>query len=285
MKADQEFITGSNPDERRIHAYLRAVTARARDTESIGPFLATFSRSSTNPFLNYAIPDDDARPSARDVEDLIRAYERRGLHPRLEYITTCAPWVEAALLAAGFVADGGGPLTPRQYPGAAVRLMTCRRGDERECPIPAGIELVRPQTDDELLAVRTVQHGAYGDPEPPDTGDMQALAANLIDGGMAVLARVQDTGEPAGAGEYTSPMEGLTELAGVAVRTPFRRRGIAAAMTTWLVRAAFDAGVVLSFLMANETEERIYARAGFHTTSRILHISRSERNTCCGNSD
>lgn len=42
---------------------------------------------------------------------------------------------------------------------------------------------------------------------------------------------------------------------------------------TFLVRAAIQAGAKAPFLMANENEERIYARVGFVTEARILHIS------------
>jgi len=261
MKADN-LPTNDSALDANIQQYLRAVTTRGRDIERIGPFQATFSRSSTNPFLNYAIPDIDAEPSAHEVEQLIRAYQGRGLHPRLEYITTCAPRVEAPLVAAGFVTEG------------RLALMTCRPGEERELPVPPGIELVRPQTDEELFDLRTVQHEAYKDPEPPNRGDVEGVAANLSAGGMAVLARVPETREPVGAGEYTPALQGFSELTSVAVRSRFRRRGIAAAMTAWLLRVAFDAGVVVPFLMAEEAEERIYTRAGFRTTTRILHISR-----------
>lgn len=261
MKADDLPITDSALDA-NIQQYLRAITTRGRDTERIGPFLATFSRSSTNPFLNYAIPDDDAEPSARDIEQLIHAYQGRELRARLEYITTCAPRVETELVAAGFVAEG------------RLALMTCRSGDERELPVPPGMELVRPQSDEELFDLRTVQHEAYEEAKPPNKGDLEGVAANLRAGGMAVLARVQETREPVGAGEYTPALQGFSELTSVAVRTRFRRRGIAAVMTAWLLRVAFDAGVVVPFLMAEEAEERIYTRAGCRTTTRILHISR-----------
>ncbi len=262
VMTSDDLPTNDSALDANIQQYLRAVTARGRDIERIGPFQATFSRSSTNPFLNYAIPDDDAEPSAHEVEQLIRAYEGRGLHPRLEYFTTCAPRVEAPLAAAGFVMEG------------RLALMTCRSGDERELPIPLGIELVRPQTDEELIDLRTVQHEAYGEAKPPNKGDVEGVAANLRAGGMAVLARVSETREPVGAAEYTPALQGFSELTSVAVRTRFRRRGIAAAMTAWLLRVAFDAGVAVPFLMADEAEERIYTRAGFRTTSHILHISR-----------
>ncbi len=252
-----------------IQDYLRVAAARGRDTARIGPFLATFSRSSTNPFLNYAIPNDGAKPRVEEVAGLIEAYQRRGLRPRLEYLTTCAPEVEEPLLAAGFTVEG------------RLALMTCQVGDARTIPVPEGIELVQPQTDRELLDTRTMENEAYETPEIAGQDDVQGLAASVQAGGMAVLARVEGTGEPVGAGEYTAPVDGFTEITSVGVRSAFRRRGIAAAITAWLLQSAFDAGVTSPFLMANEAEERIYARTGFHTTSRILHISRYHRG--CGN--
>lgn len=245
-----------------IQDYLRTVTAQVRDTERIGPFLATFSRSSTNPFLNYAIPDDGARPSADDVERLIEAYERRGLHPRLEYIATNAPEVEGPLLAAGFTVEG------------RLALMICQAGEEHALPAPPGIQLIRPRSEAELLGVRTVQHEAYGETEAPGPAAVEGLEGSLRAGGMAVLAQVRGSREPVGAGEYTSPLDGCTEITSIAVRAPYRRRGIGAAVTAWLLRDALARGISTPFLMADEAEERIYARVGFRTVGRVLHISR-----------
>jgi hypothetical protein len=61
----------------RIQAYLRNEVTRARDVEVVGPFLATFSQGDSNPFRNYAIPDDGARPTAAGAS---RAS------------STCPPW-------------------------------------------------------------------------------------------------------------------------------------------------------------------------------------------------
>src|SRR5450759_2484304 len=118
----------------RIQDYLRAAASRGRETERIGPFLATFSRSTTNPFLNYAIPDRGADPLQSDGERLIASYEVRGLRARLEYITAYAPEVEAPLLAGGFQIEG------------RLALMICLPGNGRQLPIPSGIELIRPAT-------------------------------------------------------------------------------------------------------------------------------------------
>ncbi len=248
----------------RIQSYLRFAASQQRDTEQIGPFLATFNPHSPNPFLNYAIPDDGATPSLSDINALIVAYESRGRKPRLEYVATLAPAVEEALVAAGFTVEGRLP------------LMTCTPGLERSLRVPPDIELIVPVSDAQMLATVTVQNEAYGESEPcPEDG--QRLRNSLAAGAIAVLARVASTGEPAGAGVCSVPGNQTTEVAGIGVRVAFRRRGIAGALTTRLVREAFDAGVTVAFLMAaHEEEVRIYTRAGFTTTGEILHISLSQ---------
>jgi ribosomal protein S18 acetylase RimI-like enzyme len=248
----------------RIQSYLRFAASQQRDTEQIGPFLATFNPHSVNPFLNYAIPDDAATPSLSDVKALITAYESRGRKPRLEYVATLAPAVEEALVAGGFSVEGRLP------------LMTCTPGSERSLPLPPDIELIVPVSDAQMLATVTVQNEAYGESEPC-AEDGQRLRNSLAAGAIAVLARVASTGEPAGAGVCTVPGNQTTEVAGIGVRVAFRRRGIAGALTTRLVREAFHAGVTVAFLMAaHEQEVRIYTRAGFSTTGEILHISLSQ---------
>jgi ribosomal protein S18 acetylase RimI-like enzyme len=244
-----------------IQAYLRASVRAWRDYEQVGPFLASLSRTSNNPFLNYAIPDDGAVPSEADVAALISAYERRNVTPRLEYIPDLAPAVEPALLAAGFQAEGRLALM-----GLAV--------DPISADLPAGIELVTPATDTDLRAVRAVQHEAYVEPEPPGEEAVRSIRGNLASGGGAVLARTVGDHIPVGAGEYTPFIEGVTEVTSIGVRPAYRRRGIATAMTAWLAGSAHASGATTLFLMANEAEERIYARVGFVTGGRILHISR-----------
>ncbi|HEY9638312.1 MAG TPA: hypothetical protein V6D14_33290, partial [Coleofasciculaceae cyanobacterium] len=144
--------------ESRIQSYLRFAASQQRDTERIEPFVATFNRYNDNPFLNYAIPDDNAVPSVGDVNALITAYEKRGRKPRLEYIASLAPAVEEVLLSAGFTVEGRLP------------LMVCAPGAEQLLPTPPGIELIVPTSDAQMLATITVQNEAYGDslPSPED---------------------------------------------------------------------------------------------------------------------
>src|SRR2546421_11228468 len=104
-------MTGA--DVHRIQAYLRVAAPRGRDHAQIGPFLATFNRESDNRYLNYAIPDDEARPSKRNIADLVAAYSERKRLPRLEYVPAIALAVEPALLAAGFGSERRTPLMTR----------------------------------------------------------------------------------------------------------------------------------------------------------------------------
>lgn len=246
----------------RIQSYLRAVARRQRATAQIGPFLATFTPDNPNPFLNYALPDDGVTPSPDDVAALIAAYQQHNRTARLEYIARLAPAVEPALLEAGFVVEGRLP------------LMICQAGAEQDLPIPIGIELIVPITDAELYATVAVQNEAYGEPPPPPEV-VRYKRAGLAAGEIAIVARLAATGEPVGAGICSVPLDGITEIAGIGVRTVFRRRGVAGALTIQLARAAFAAGAAVAFLMAaHEAEARIYRRAGFSPIGEILHISR-----------
>ncbi len=233
---------------------------RGRDHERIGPFLATFNRLDDNPYLNYAIPDDGAAPSAEDVARLVDAYRTRARKPRLEYIPSLAPAVEPALLSAGFEVEGRLPLMT--YAGGSG-------GSD-----PEGIELVVAVSDDELRGVATAQWEAYGENGPAPQRAVDGLRRTLEAGGLIVLARDAATGKPAGGGLCIGPYEGATELTSIGVRAAFRRRGIAEAMTRRLAREMHARGNDGVFLMAaGDAEARIYERAGFATVSKILHIS------------
>jgi ribosomal protein S18 acetylase RimI-like enzyme len=245
----------------RIHAYLRVAAPRGRETERIGPFLATFNLETDNLYLNYAIPDDGAEPSDADVAGLIDAYRAHARRPRLEYVPSLAPAVEPALRAAGFEVEDRLP------------LMVYRGGEAK--PPPDGIELVEAAAEDELRDVAAVQWEAYEEGGQPPDHVVNGLRASRERGSLVVLARDAATGEAAGGALCTGPHDGATELTSVGVRERYRRRGIAEAMTGWLAREMHARGNDGIFLMADgPPQERIYARAGFETISEILNISK-----------
>lgn len=246
--------------ERRIEAAIRADATRSREVERIGPFVATFTPGSQNPYLNYAIPEADGKPTAGDVAGLVEAFARHGHAPRLEYVPGLAPAVEPALLDAGFVVEG------------RLALMVCERRPDGETP--DGIDVRVAVTRDDVRAAATAQNEAYGEPEPPSERWVDGILGSIAAGGVVVRAVDAATGEPAGGGGCTPPHEGATELTSVGVRPSHRRRGVAGAMVALLAQTMLDRGVDLVFLMAaGEAEARIYNRIGFTRVGEVLHIS------------
>ncbi|MGB6165124.1 MAG: hypothetical protein WCF33_11635 [Pseudonocardiaceae bacterium] len=70
--------------------------------------------------------------------------------------------------------------------------------------------------------------------------------------------------------------DGVSELATIGVRIPYRRRGIAAALTALLTRACPTAGITTPFLtLVGEAAERIYRSVGYRPVTEMLHISAS----------
>lgn len=246
-----------------LQSHMRHAAADGRMTEQVGPFLATFSRDSDSPFLNYAIPDDGAQPSQSDVDALTTAYARRELLPRVEFMAETAPEAEQALLAAGWSVE-------RRIP-----VMLCPPEAAVAIPAPAGVELVVPGTDEEILAMITAQYVAFGEPpEVPDT-EVEKTRERLRAGGFAVLARDTATGAAAGGGVAEAIAGVTTEVAGIGVLEAYRRRGVGVAVTAFLTAAVHAAGARTVFLTpAGVPEQRMYARVGYAPAGDMLHLSR-----------
>ncbi len=70
---------------------------------------------------------------------------------------------------------------------------------------------------------------------------------------------------------YTSPCDGLTEVAGLATLEPFRRRGIATQLAALAVEQALEQGADVVFLTAaDEHAVRVYERVGFARFATML---------------
>ncbi len=244
-----------------INAYLRAVAPLGRDSERVGPFTATCTSSTDNPYLNYAIPDDDARPGPADVDALVDWFEARQRRPRLEYVTTEAPAVESALLDAGFVVEGRLPLMVWDPASPAA-------------PLPDGVDLLLPDSDDQLVGLLAVTAEAFGSPTPPTDDDVHRMRQSLTTGSGAVIAWHRTREKVVGGGSFPPIVAGHTEVAGIGVAASHRRRGIGQALARRLAEEAISRGATVPFLMAaGESEAAIYARAGYVRAGDVLHIS------------
>ncbi|WP_406639513.1 GNAT family N-acetyltransferase [Amycolatopsis sp. WGS_07] len=240
-----------------LQAYVRATAPLGRDTERIGPFLATFAQDSSHPMENYAIPDDGAQPSSADIARLISAYQQRNLLPRLEFFTEAAPAVEAALVAEGFTLE-------RRVP-----VMTCGPEDRVDCVVPEHFQLREPSSDDEFRRLRSVQNVAFGEPPEVSDGDVERNREHLT-----VLAEHGET--IVGGGIALDIVSGTTEIVGIAVSTEHRGQGLAAAITAHLTRLAHERGARTAFLTPGDVGiGTVYRRVGYRVAGECVHLSLS----------
>lgn len=243
-----------------VQHHARTLALRSPGHVRTGPFVARFNPNWANPLANYAIPDDHAEPTAADVRALIELFRARERKPRLEFLPGCAPAVESVLREAGFEVEDRPP------------LMACPPGGLAAPKPVAGLDLFEPRADEDLFGLVTVQHYAYGEPGEPDRRAIAGLRGTYENGGIVLLATLE--GEPAGGGCCSVPIDGMTEIGGVAVAERFRRRGVGAAVAARLTELAFERGFRVPWLEpSGEASERIYASIGYRTIGEKLNIS------------
>jgi GNAT superfamily N-acetyltransferase len=247
-----------------IHRYLLALAEKSPNTTAAGHFLVRFDPHDDALHLNCATPASAEAVTGDDIAALVEAFAVRRRTPRLEFLAEAAPELEGALVAHGFTVEGSLP------------LMTLSAASLRTLAVPSDIELIFPNSEDELFAFAGAQKAAFGASAPANAHDVRRLRRTLDGGGVALGARSRATRETVGGALYTAPLEGIAELAGIGVIDRERRRGIGAALCSRLSAEAFARGVRHPFLMAaHEADERIYARVGFVTVSRVVSVSRA----------
>ncbi|WP_371799287.1 GNAT family N-acetyltransferase [Streptomyces sp. NBC_01707] len=248
------------PMDADVQSHTRTLALRSPDHLRIGPFTVRHNPDWQLKYANYAIPDQGAEPTAADVQALIAAFRERDRMPRLEYLPGGAPAVEPALLAAGFTVENRAP------------ILACSPADLLPPKPVDALVITEPATDAEFDAAARVQHHGYGGTGEPEGGEAAWLRNAAAGGGVAALATVD--GVPAGVGGCSVPVDGLTELAGLAVADAFRRRGIGAALSAHLTATAFARGCRVVWLEPGDADvERIYAGIGYRRIGEKLNIS------------
>ncbi|MGH6889382.1 MAG: hypothetical protein ACREHF_09320 [Rhizomicrobium sp.] len=179
--------------ERRIHAWMCAeITSRPGHARA-GCFVAGFDPASL-PFLNYAVPVENAEPCPADVAALERLFCARARTPRLEYIAAAAPAVEPALRNVGFAVEARLAVMAWQPDNSVVTQ-----------PNAFGIELAA--RDREIAEAAQVQSNAFGNGE----SDPSRLRRLVTNGGMVGVARDRESGIVVGVGAVGVPHDGVTE--------------------------------------------------------------------------
>ncbi|WP_091572214.1 GNAT family N-acetyltransferase [Micromonospora sediminicola] len=226
----------------------------------VGPFVIGTDPTTSSPHINYATPRPGAAVTVGDVAALVTAFRAAGRTPRLEYVTSCAPGLEALLTGAGFVVE------------SRHTYLVCAPGTLRTPQALDHIRLYEPATDPERAGLIGAQHEAFGGNPVASEADVARLRRQQGAGGVAVMA-VTDDGTCAGGGGAAPPAGGVSEVAGIAVRTRYRRQGLAGAITADVTRRLFDIGVEVAWLEASgEDSWRVYERAGYRPAGRRLYI-------------
>jgi predicted GNAT family acetyltransferase len=255
---------------RRLDAYLDAAPRTAVRTEEVGPF-TLFVREGEG-WRYYARPTPGAGSFTRDHVEAVRARQRALDQPEaLEWVVQVAPGVAPAAEAAGMATH----LMPLMHlPLDAVRTV----------PPPAGSEIRFAAADDDLAATIAVAELGFGDPGTrrgaTGTEALRAAAAAVAPGivattrervreGLTVSAAAFVDDAPVSVGSH-QPVDGATEIVGVATLPAFRRRGFGAAVTSALIADARDRGVDVICLSAGSDDiARVYARAGFERVGEV----------------
>ena len=230
---------------------MRALTQR-EGWVSVGPFLASFHATSDLVFMNYAIPaqpEVDVRELPRTVARLREMFGERKRVLRFEFLEPIHRGLGRALEECGLKLEREAP------------LMICGRGELIDFVNVQVLPLDGQVSDERLRELLVVGQRGFG------FGDGSVTAAEIAEqrGHLGAdryrSAYATIDGAVVGIGSLTVQTD---ELVGIATLPEFRRRGVAASVSSFLVRQHFQKGGQMAWLSAgDEIAEAVYRKIGF----------------------
>ena len=244
-------------DSDRFQAWLQdAFEARLSDAETIsmGPFRAVVSRADkgkSSAWVTLVDPGVSDAEGKRALSKLRAGFEKQDIEIEVEYDDHAFPH------AAAWFAESGLTLVETNP------LMACRP------------EAFTPFAAPEVALTRLSQHGKPAELEAfqqlrwTDGGDVdrEAQPVDKLRQDLAVATSVYLLAwldwEPVGTG-VSHVTRTAAEVVGVVTRNDRRRRGVAATVTSDLLKRHFESGGDFVFLdAANEPAAHVYERLGF----------------------
>jgi ribosomal protein S18 acetylase RimI-like enzyme len=245
-------------DSDRFQTWQRdtlAVHEEGAEMLSIGPFRALVLGAGEATATGWVTLIDGTAAEAETLKSLTKLrsmFKKRKVAVEIEYNEEVFPKVGKWLEAAGLKLIERNP------------LMSCRPEAFKPFPLPAELHLTQlsaAATPAELEAFQTIRWTDGGEIERP-APSVERLRADLARPNSVFLLAWLEW-EPAGTG-VSHALKGAAEIVGVVTRKDLRRRGVAAAITSELVRRHFANGGDFVFLdAANEQAARVYERLGF----------------------
>jgi ribosomal protein S18 acetylase RimI-like enzyme len=258
---------------RRIDDYLDAVpraAARAEDVGSLRLFVKTLAAGW--PYYARPIPGTEA-VSADEVEAMRARQRELDVPESFEWVVDLVPSLGPATTASGLHAIdhpllvAAGQDLVRVDVEATVRVATADDDLARISAVAmAGFDLPGIRTG-------TGSHDEVDRHEATITDDTRAYLLDRQARGVTISAIASIEGRIVAVGMH-QPVDGVSEIVGVATLPAFRRRGLAAAVTVTLATDAFERGVELVILSAGDDDvARVYERVGFR---RVGHVGAAE---------
>jgi ribosomal protein S18 acetylase RimI-like enzyme len=222
---------------------------------SVGPFRAVLSAAGDATQSGWVTLIDGTAAEAETLKALTKlrsTFKRHKVPLEIEYNETLFPKVGAWLEGAGL------KLVERNS------LMSCRPEGFKPFATPEEVHLTQLSSAaaaaelEAFQAIRWTDGGELDRPPPP----VDRLRVEIARPNSVFLLAWLDW-EPVGTGVSHS-LKGAAEIVGVVTRQDRRRRGVAAAITSELVRRHFANGGDFAFLdAANDEAARVYERLGF----------------------
>ena len=251
-----------------LQDYQRKAAAATKRVYGCPPFHLYLHPSDSFRFFNFAIPDHPIEELAQEELDaLAAAFVAHERSLRFEFLHEYTPGLRHLLDAFGVPLESEDP------------LLVCRPDMWTALAHPRGFEIRRltsESPDEDIAANITVGSRGFGDVGRDATPERVADLRRRLGAGNEYFLALID-GEPAGVGAYMIPLDGITEVVGIATLPEYRRRGIAAAVTAEITRHAFDNGVTLAFLTAADDDaSRVYQRSGYRRIGTGLAYGETE---------
>lgn len=249
----------------RLERYYDAVPRSRAGTEQIGPFTLFVARSG---WPYYARPVLQGRQEIRpdDVRRVLDRQRELNVPRAMEWVDEVTPRLAETVESVGvsvarcplLVLDG----EPKAAAGCA-RMLTADEPDvvaAARAAIGVGFAHAGTATGPAGLAARDAELGSNHQQVSDE------LVMSLVTGAVRMAAAfAPEEGElgPVGGGSYW-PVEDVAEIVGVAVLPAYRRRGLAAQITSALASDAYERGVSTVFCSAQSDEvARVYEAVGF----------------------
>ncbi len=245
-----------------LQDYQRRAAAATKQVYTCPPFHLYLHPSDSFRFYNFAIPDHPIDElSQEELDALEGAFVAHDRMLRFEFLHEYTPRLRRILDAFAVPLESENP------------LLVCRPATWTALPHPPGFEvrrLTHDSPDEDIAANINVGSRGFGEVGRDATPERIADLRRRLGAGNEYFLALID-GEPAGVGAYMIPLDGITEVVGIATLPEYRRRGIAAAVTAEITRHAFDNGVTLAFLTAADDDaSRVYQRSGYRRTGTGL---------------